>query len=234
METFLKNKKKLFFSDKEKMATYAADLFEEKAKEAIFKTNRFSVAVSGGNTPNLFFQKLKKKNLPWDKVHIFFADERFVPLDDENSNYNLLSKSLLSGVETNVYPFFIEGKGIKTCAAIYKKKILDFFGKKDICFDLVFLGMGVDGHTASLFSQEDISKKDILLTIERKEVKFPRMSLSLNVINNAKNIVFLVSGEDKSLIVKQVLEKKSSILPASMVHSKNGFTYYLLDQKDLK
>jgi 6-phosphogluconolactonase len=234
MENFLKNGRKvLIFSDKKSQADYAVNLWKVTAGREILKKGKFIVAISGGQSPVLFFETLAKKVEAdlWEKTHVFFVDERFVPLNDEKSNFFLFHSKISSRLKTNIYPFFKE-EDIQLCLRSYEKKIRDTFDRREIFFDLLFLGIGADGHTASLFSKKDLNIGERLLVIVKNDGEsFFRMSFSLKLINQSKKIVFLVSGEEKAQIVKRILEVPSKDIPASQVRSKEGETLFLLDKE---
>ena len=231
------NKKEIFIFKKfDEIYSFAVKRWKNFSKKAIDKRGKFTVALSGGRTPLGFYKKLTAgtTNL-WNKTHIFIADERFVLEGDPYSNLGAIRKNLLNKVSIpreNIHSVKI-GDSCETAALNYQKEIRDFFKLKTgklPSFDLIVLGIGVDGHTVSLFpSDSAIRKKSLTAAVSIGEVKCERITLTLPVINNAKNIIFIVTGKNKGRVVKEVLSKQSQKLPASLVESKKGNVFFLLD-----
>ena len=224
----------------EAVAAFALDKWIEITQKAIAEAGRFTTALSGGNTPITFYQKLSASRhpLPWDRTHIFLTDERFVAPDDKASNYRMINKHLLSRIaipKENIHPIITEGVLLEKSAEKYEADIRTFFeiGENDIpVFDLITLGIGVDGHTASLFPGTDSLQETKRLAIPVIADASPgeRISLSLGVINNAKNICFLVTSKSKADATKEILEDKDSALPAALVKPTQGTVFFLIDQ----
>lgn len=210
------------------------------ATEAIDKRGRFIIGFSGGRTPLKLYQNLSNEKclLPWDKTHIFLVDERFVSFDKPESNFNMIKENLLDKIdisEKNIHPIFIRGSSSASAKA-YEEELKKFFGVGENGlpdFDLIVLGIGEDGHTASLFPEdaalEEKAKLSIAVKIDRLDNE--RITLTLPVINNSKNIIFLVTGKNKANVVKNVLKKKDASLPASMVGLGHGDLYFVLDKE---
>jgi len=185
----------------------------------------FSLAISGGNTPQYLYKLLSAYEIPWHKVHIFWVDDRFVPFDSPGSNYGAAVKSLISKIKVppqNVHPIpFMEGAP-DLASEKYEDTIRRHFGAWDAfpAFDLIILGIGEDGHTASLFPNSpllDEQEKAVGVTI--CENKYPtRISLTFPVLNKAKNTFFLVSGQSKRKALLEILgDKPDKVLPARLV-----------------
>jgi 6-phosphogluconolactonase len=229
------------FDDNEGVADYAVTLWIEMSSEAIVDKGSFMAALSGGKTPVEFYKRLaaSKDVLSWDRIHIFFADERFVPPAHRESNYGLIKKHLLSHVkmpDENVHRIQTEGITLVQSATRYEEDIRRFFGYKGDTmprFDLIMLGIGEDGHTASLFPGKVSLKERTRLAIPVTAEKFPnkRITLTLPAINSARKIMFLVSGRDKAKVVKQIVEGKRSGLPVSRVQPKQGVVYFVIDKR---
>jgi len=229
----------LIFENSYKLANYLFNVWIKIAKEAILKNDIFCVALSGGRTPIEFYSKLSSfvDYDIWMKTHIFLTDERFVPLQSQESNFRMIKENLLDYInipQENIHFVDTEKKDVFASAEDYEKNIKDFFNKgKEVTpqFDLILLGLGTDGHTASLFPNDPHShdQERIALGINHPEVKFERITLSLAVLNNAKRIVFLVLGKDKAEIVKKVVQEKGDY-PAAKVNPKAGGLSYLLDK----
>lgn len=202
---------------------------------------RFSVCLSGGRTPKLLYETLAKAEfstkIPWTKVHLFWGDERFVPKTDQLSNFKMVKTTLLDHIsipEANIHPIPTELSDADTAAAKYEQELQEFYGSrvlvaKKFLFDVVLLGIGNDGHTASLFPGSDVLKEKTAWVKAVKGVKAEdRITLTLPVLESSKAIAFLVTGSDKSAMVKQILSGNST-LPAAQVTSE-GNLYWFVDQ----
>lgn len=200
--------------DAQGIAGRSLELFIEAAQKSINERGVFRVAISGGNTPKRFFELLGKsaqaKALPWDKVYLFWADERYVSPDSQLSNFKLAADTFLARVPVprdNVYRVFTEYKDINRSAREYEQIIRVVFGLKQNQvpqFDMIFLGLGSDGHIASLLpAGEAILKIDKLVAVV-EEAKPARVTLTGPVLCAAVNLVILVSGEEKSQILKKI------------------------------
>jgi 6-phosphogluconolactonase len=226
--------------DKETVAEFAINTWIELSTASVAEKGVFTVALSGGRTPIDFYQHLVAcpHPLPWDRTHIFFADERFVPPDNKASNYRMINEHLLSRIpipKNNIHPIMTEGVSLEESANNYEADIRTFFkiGGNDIpIFDLIMLGLGEDGHTASLFPGTAALQETKRLAIPVIADASPpeRITLSLRVINNAKNICFLVTGEDKAFALKEIIKNKDSTLPAALVKPTQGTVLFLIDQ----
>ena len=218
----------------------AADYFTSLAEEVTARSARFTVAVSGGSTPKPVHALLAsdgyRERIPWPKVHLFWGDERCVPPDHPESNYRMVSESLLAKVKIpkeNVHR--MQGEKEPAVAALEYAAILNEFFHLPAGslphFDLIFLGIGEDGHTASLFPESGaLEATDALVMASYVDkLKAHRLTLTLPVLNAAKQIVFLVAGRSKAAIVKQVLKTKgASGLPAARVRPSDGRLLWLV------
>jgi 6-phosphogluconolactonase len=226
--------------NKEAVTEFAVNTWIELSTASVAEKGVFTVALSGGRTPIPFYQQLAAcpHPLPWNQTHIFFADERFVPHNDKASNYRMINDHLLSHVsipKENVHPIMTEGVTLEESAKKYEADIRTFFkiGDSDIpAFDLIMLGLGEDGHTASLFPDTASLRETRRLAIPVIADASPseRISLSLGVINNAKNICFLVTGNNKAAVLKEIIENKDSKLPAALVNPTQGTVLFFIDQ----
>jgi 6-phosphogluconolactonase len=233
------NREVLVFADYEQMVKSAVEKWLAMASAAIAHEGRFTVALSGGKTPLGFYRELAHCNqgIAWEKMHIFLADERFVPFDDEASNYRMIKENLLDSVAVpaeNIHPIATQETTPALSAQSYEDHLRDFFklrvGERPT-FYLIMLGIGEDGHTASLFP-DTVSwteKNRLVVAVRSEKLVSERISLSLPVINNAKNIIFLVSGKKKARIIKEILEENNESVPAALVRSEQGTTMFLLD-----
>ena len=229
----------------DELAHAAADEFEQLANEAVKNQGSFNVALSGGSTPKAMFDLLSKEpykdTIPWSKIHLFWGDERHVPPDDEDSNYRMTEEHLLSKVSIppeNVHRIEAEDADAKQVAVKYQQHLQQYFklAKTEIpTFDLVFLGMGDDGHTASLFPGTDAVHDSENLVAAPWVEKFDshRITLTPQVINNAKRVIFLVKGEEKADTLVRVIEgeKNEDRFPAQIVNPTHGSLLWLCDRE---
>jgi 6-phosphogluconolactonase len=233
--------------DIEVLAT-PADLFHAAAGEfvragtaAIAERGRFAVALSGGSTPKSLYSLLaaEHRDFDWKRTFLFFGDERHVPPDHPDSNYRMVNESLLSHIQIpdeNVFRVKAENPDAASAAHEYENQLLQFFQPKPgeiPRFDLILLGMGPDGHTASLFPGSEGLKEQSRWVMANWVEKFKtsRISFSFPVLNNAAAVIFLATGPDKADIVRQVLEGKNDpAYPAQQVLPANGRLLWLLDK----
>jgi len=225
----------------ETLSHAAAEIFVESAQSAVDKDGYFSIAFSGGHTPQRMYEILAHKDIrnkiPWEKTYIFWGDERCVPPDHPKSNQLMLRRLLLAHVnipEQNVFP--ISGTLPPGEAAQEYETILHkFFTNHQAGFDLILLGLGENGHTASLFpgtpalDENQRWATDVYVA----EQKMHRVTLTASFINQAKKIVFLVSGRSKALVLKEVLEGPTDPhrLPAQLIKPVEGELVWLADQE---
>ena len=220
----------------------AAAEFVRLANERSATAGRFAVALSGGSTPRALYSLLAgaefQSQVPWDRVHFFWGDERCVPPDHPDSNYRMAFETLLSKApvpEENMHRIEGEEKP-EIAAAKYEKAIRDFFQLADSelpRFDLILLGLGDDGHTASLFPGSEALQETRRLAVATyvEKLKSHRVTLTLPVLNHAANIFFLVAGENKTGILKDVLQRESSkSLPARQIDPLNGRLVWFVDR----
>ena len=224
------------------LARTAADIFSMKADECVAKNGRFFVAISGGTTPRLFHrmlvQELYVSEIPWDKMHIFWVDERCVPENTAASNYGAAKKDFLNRVpisETQVYP--MPGKlPPEDGARTYQRTLMDFFHLRYgqfPTFDQIFLGMGADGHIASLFPEHVAldEKEKLVVAVKGGDPYVSRLTMTLPVLNRARQIVFLVLGKGKAAALKRVFEGDQAILPIQKIRASEGELTWLLDRE---
>jgi len=225
--------------DSAALAQAAAQEFHKLADAAVQERGRFCVALSGGNTPRAIYSLLasEHKELPWDRIHIFFGDERHVPPDHPDSNFRMASESLLSKVpipEKNVHRIRAE-LAADVAATEYEQELVNFFHLGDHDwprFDLIDLGIGEDGHTASLFpgsnALTETSRRVVANWVEK--FKTFRITFTFPVLNHAAEIVFLVSGADKAQVLSEVLRAGARKYPSQSVQPENGRLLWLVDQ----
>ncbi|MBI5074354.1 MAG: 6-phosphogluconolactonase [Nitrospirae bacterium] len=239
METSLKDDIRIL-PDPESLAHAAATIFADAAKQAIAAHDRFSVALSGGSTPRQLFRILGsdyRNSIRWDSVHLFWTDERAVPPQHEQSNYRLAHDELISKVAipyNNIHR--IQGELAPSGAAKeYEKELRHHFGDHDIpVFDLILLGLGQDGHTASLFPESEalLEKDHLVAPSYSKSADNWRVTLTLPVLNNAANIVFLIAGKSKVSIINEIFSRgRGHLYPAGQINPAKGHITWLLDRE---
>ncbi len=235
------NKEILIFENRDKLADSVLGKWREISGRAIKDRGRFTVAISGGKAPVGFYRKLAacKSDLPWDKTHIFLVDERFVPFDDAESNYGMIKDKFLNQVKIpaeNVHPIATGEETPRAAAEQYERDLKMFFQLREgefPVFDLIMLGIGEDGHTASLFPESSalVENKRLVVETELSTLKYGRISLTLPVINKARKIIFLVAGGNAAGVFKKVIEEKNSRLPAAMVAPAEGELLFMVDKE---
>jgi 6-phosphogluconolactonase len=229
----------------EALYSAAAVEFVDAARESVRKHEAFNVVLSGGSTPRALYSRLAtdsvmQAQVPWAKVNFFWGDERHVPPDHPDSNFRMASEAMLS--RAPVAPAQIcriksELPDAEAAAADYERRLRDFFQLGDgqiPRFDLVLLGMGPDGHTASLFpgTRALDEKNRLVVSNWIGKLYAERITLTAPVLNNASRILYLVYGEDKAPALKAVLEGpfEPMQLPAQLIRPKNGKVIWLVDR----
>ena len=202
-------------------------LFIEKVGN--MRKKRFSFVLTGGNSPIKLYKNLaKSKNINWGKIDFFIGDERYVKETSENSNIKMCKKYLLNKIKISddqIYKISTNKKSIKESVLDYEKKIKKYFFNKKIAFDLILLGIGNDGHIASLFKNNINKETDNNVDFIKKN-DFLRITLTLKCLNNSKSIFLWAPGKTKSNIVKKILLDKKFKYPASFLKEKNNFLLY--------
>lgn len=236
------------FPDLQALSRAAADFFVQLSSTSVSEKGRFSVALTGGSTPRPLYHLLTSpefmERIDWSCVHLFWGDERCVPPEHPDSNYRMADDALLSQVPIhaeNIYRMSGE-MDPGQAAGVYEKELRNFFKGREIPkFDMILLGLGTDGHTASLFPDSPALKEKIRLVLSdtSPERKHPRLTLTLPVINHAANILFLVAGKEKARILAQVLDEKKEPdrIPAKAVRPRSGRLFWFVDEaaaSDLK
>jgi len=225
------------------LAELAAQAIVECALEAVDARGRFMVALAGGTTPRTTYERLAQPPLrertPWDRTWIFFGDERGVAPDHPDSNYRMANQALLSKVPIprgQVARIRGEADDPEAAAAEYGRRLSEVFESRRgelPRFDLILLGMGVDGHTGSLFPGSPVLKEVFrpVAAVHAAAASIPqRVTFTLPVINAAARVMFLVAGAEKAKVLKAVLGDPVSSLPAALVRPLNGRLTWLLDR----
>jgi 6-phosphogluconolactonase len=230
--------------------TTPQDLFQAAAEEviraatdAVAQRGRFTIALSGGSTPKNLYTLIAANasaGLPWDQMFFFWGDERHVPPDHPDSNYRVAKESLLSKVPVppaNIFPIPAENPDASAAAEAYEQTVRKFFalGPGEFPrFDLILLGMGPDGHTASLFPETAALQEKSRLVVANwvEKLNASRITLTLPVLNAARCVAFLVSGTDKAAVLHEVLEGSAPAekYPSKLVRPTDGRLIWFIDR----
>jgi 6-phosphogluconolactonase len=228
------------FASREELLATARGEFVERAQKALRARRRFTVALSGGTTPRALYESLVDAPLDWSRVQVFFGDERCVPPDHADSNYRMAREALLSKIaipERNVHRFQTEDADPERVARQYEDQLQAFFKLRlgEVpTFDLTLMGLGADGHTASLFPGTTGLEEEVLLSVATwvETLKTWRFTLTYPVFNKARCVWFLVTGADKAEALRQVLDAGASAaprLPAARIRPAGGELLWWLD-----
>jgi 6-phosphogluconolactonase len=225
--------------DPSAVAVRGAEDFVRLADKALRTGGRFTVALAGGSTPKRMYTLLTEAQLNWSAIHFFWGDERCVPPDHADSNYRMVAEALLDHIVIpleNIHRIRGELSAARA-ARVYAAELRRAFGTGLPHFDLILLGLGPDGHTASLFPNTPAVREVTCWTAAVRHRSPPppcidRVTLTLPVINAALNVTFLVIGADKADILARVLQNlpKPDLLPAQAVKPKEGCLRWLLDR----
>jgi 6-phosphogluconolactonase len=254
MDIMNKNQELKIFTSPQDLFYFAARDFAERAKLTVANNGRFSVVLSGGNTPKAFFNALTEDqaliaDIPWQSIHFFFGDERYVPATDVKSNYFTAYENLFSKVPidpNHIHAMPTTNKNPQLAAVSYEKILRQTFAIDENSypiFDLIYLGLGDNAHTASLmpltdlvvyYAEDKASERNTSLAaaLFDENSKTTRITLTPNAINHANNIIFLVTGADKARAVANVLENPGNAVqyPAQLIQSVHGSTAWFLDE----
>jgi 6-phosphogluconolactonase len=232
-------------SDSEAAAEAAATFVLEVGKEAVRANGRFFIALSGGTTPEALYRSLTSPafgdRFDWSRTSFFFSDERCVPPDDPRSNYALADKTLFTPLRiapSQIYRMAGESRDPQTAASEYEQQLrlaTKTSPSAKPSLDLILLGLGEDGHTASLFPGAPVLQNHQRVIAATQSPKDPpnRLTMTLGVINRASVILFLVGGPRKAGVVRAILDPKTEAerrLPASLVKPEEGRLIWFLDR----
>ena len=196
--------------------SYFKNLSRKKRK----LNKRFSFVLTGGSSPINLYKSLSKAKIDWTNVDLFWGDERFVSSKSNNSNYNLVKKYLLNKINIknkNIYKINTNKKNVSSAAEDYENRIKSYFKNKKICFDLILLGMGLDGHIASLFPNNiKLNKLKIASPVIRKD--FKRITLNIKTINNSRKIVLWLNVKKTSTVYQKL--KGGEKIPVNYLNKK--------------
>ena len=229
------------FKDLEQLSKHAADIFVDQAAQAIRERGRFLVALNGGSTPTRLFQLLAtdyRNKVDWPGVHVFWGDERCVPPQDSGSSYGQAQGILLDHVampESNIHR--VKGELDPATATTEYAQTLKSFAAEHLefpRFDLVYLGMGEDGHTASLFpgSTVHVTEPVIAVTANYQHRPANRVTVTPIVFNQARTVAFMATGEKKANTLSEVLSDRYNpeLYPAQRIDPKDGQLIWLVDE----
>ena len=225
------------YESTEALAEAAAGEFATKAAGAIQEFGRFTVVLAGGSTPKATYEILARDyagRIDWDKVHVFFGDERTVPPDDEDSNYRMAREALLDHVPVASVHRMQGELPPDEAAQAYEEELRGFFGPDELPrFDVILLGIGGDGHTASLFPETSALEVHDRWVVANPVLKLEttRITLTVPAINAAHAVYFLVAGEGKAEALAQILSGDADPreYPASLIQPQGG-PMWMLDQ----
>lgn len=213
------------------------ELVVEKLQTAIATRNIATIALSGGSTPKPLYEKLAQQNLPWDKLHIFWGDERYVPADHPDSNQRMARLAWLDKVPippTNIHPMPTDDADPAIAAQKHEAELQTFFNTKAAefpAFDVILLGIGDDAHTASLFPHTPaLQVCDRLITVGNKDGN-PRITFTVPLINTAQTVIFMVAGANKYNALTQIFADQAdeNTYPARLIQPQ-GELWWLLER----
>ncbi len=228
------------FPDLESLSRAAARDLAADVQEALRTRDRYALALAGGSTPRRLYELLAAEAegaLPWSQLHLFWGDERFVPLDHPDSNAHMVNDALVEAVpipSDQVHPMPTHLDSPDAAAAAYTETLRHHFSDRSATFDTVLLGLGGDGHTASLFPETGTPEQRRTDEAWVRSVAAPprheipkRLSCTLPVLNGARRAVFLVAGERKKGALARVLDPGDSSLPAAQVAPRDRLLWYV-------
>jgi 6-phosphogluconolactonase len=222
-------------SDKSSLVQKSHLLVKEKIEQAIAAKNQCTIVLAGGSTPKPLYEALAQDSLPWDKIHVFWGDERYVASNDPDSNQKMAREAWLNKVdipEKNIHPIPTQSQNPEEDALKHEQELKDFFGIKSgefPSFDLILLGMGDDGHTASLFPHTEALKvSDRLVTVGNKNDE-PRITFTVPLINAADCVFFLVAGSNKQEALEQIFSPRGEdfAYPSRLIKPKQELWWFL-------
>jgi 6-phosphogluconolactonase len=212
------------------------DLILSKLATAIEERGQFTIALAGGSTPKPLYEAIAQQNLPWDKIHVFWGDERYVPPDHPDSNELMARRAWLDRVDipaANIHAVPTLDADPAVSAAKHEQHLREFFNSSPAAFpalDVVLLGMGDDAHTASLFPHTDaLQVRDRLVTVGNKDGN-PRITFTYPLINAARSVIFVVAGANKQPALAQVFAPVADdfTYPSRLIQPQ-GELWWLLD-----
>ncbi|MDR9403343.1 MAG: 6-phosphogluconolactonase [Halothece sp. Uz-M2-17] len=224
--------------NQESLVDRAVQVIVERIKSAIAQRGFCTLALAGGGTPKPVYEKLSQQKLPWEKLHIFWGDERYVPADHPDSNQTMAREAWLNQVAIpveNIHPMPTTGESPETDAQKHEQELITFFqcqAGEMPRLDIILLGIGDDGHTASLFPHtEALTVRDRLVTVGNKGDS-QRLSFTAPFLNQGRTVIFLVAGANKRPALKEIFasEGDATAYPARLIQPQ-GELWWLLDQE---
>ncbi|MGB9789159.1 6-phosphogluconolactonase [Thermotoga caldifontis] len=206
---------------------FTANVIFEKLRSLLSEKEKLFIVLAGGKTPIPVYETLARYNIQWEKIHFFLSDERYVPLDSERSNFKNISEALFKKVsvpDENVH-FVDTNLPLERCAERYEREIRNTTDHFDVCI----LGMGPDGHVASIFDVElGKSERWVVTTPAAGDPHVRRISLTFNALNSAEYIFFVIGGEEKKKRLAEVL--LDSPIPARHVRGKRETVWFVSER----
>ena len=231
------------FKDADHLCKGLAEWITSLIEETLSREDRFGLVLSGGNTPkklnSLLASSPYRERIDWKKIHVFWGDERAVPFDDERNNARMAFDTLLNKVDIPREQIHIMDTGLSPEAAAmeYEEELFEYFGTGALpaqTFDLVLLGMGDDGHTLSLFPNTAVIHEEKLWATSffLKSQDMYRITLTKNIVNRSKHIVFMISGREKAHAVHEVLEgeRNPDLYPSQVIIPTRGELHFFMDE----
>ena len=224
-------------ADKLSLIERSQVLVVDKIQSAIASRGRCSIALAGGSTPKPLYEALAQENLPWDKIHIFWGDERYVAPNHPDSNQLMARQAWLDKIEiaeTNIHPIPTEANNPEIDAQSYEAQIRTVFAASPgefPTFDIILLGMGDDGHTASLFPHTPVlNEMTKAIAVGNKDGQ-PRITFTVPLLNQARCVLFLVAGANKQAALEQVFAAQGDAMtyPSRLINPQ-GELWWLLDR----
>lgn len=230
------------YPDLDALSEAAARQIVGDANAAVDRGREYALALAGGSTPGPLYELLAGelgRRMPWSRTHLFWGDERFVPRDHPHSNYGMVEETLLGKIDVpddQIHPIPTDVESPTRAAELYESTLLDFFGTRDreLTFDLVLLGLGADGHTASLFPEHRPHERAegnppwvTAVTAPERHVPRERITLTLPVIDTAWDAFFLASGANKREAFHRVTQEEDRDLPATHVRPRRRLVWFV-------
>lgn len=238
----------LYFQDLEEASQALAQSLWTEIRDTVKKKGYFALALSGGKTPQILYDILATsyaEAVPWKSVHLFWGDERFVPQNHPENNYKMVYHTLISKISMpadNVHPIPTENLPPEEAALAYEEVLRNFFKTSSLgvkstqTFDLILLGVGEDGHTASLFpgnpALQERARWVIPIVAPHSITIEKRITLTFSAINNSRSAIFLVSGEEKRGVVHSIIQNSvcSKNYPAALIHPQEKRIWYIAEK----
>jgi 6-phosphogluconolactonase len=223
--------------DKAALVQRALEVVLDKIQAAIQERDQFTIALAGGSTPKPLYEAIATQELPWEKIHVFWGDERYVPPNHPDSNQGMARSAWLDKVNipaANIHPMPTDGTTPAADAQKHEAQLREFFGTSEgefPSFDLILLGIGDDAHTASLFPHTDaLQVQERFVTVGNKDGE-PRITFTAPLINHADSVIFLIAGASKQAALAQIFASEADPLtyPARLIQPQ-GELWWLLDE----